>query len=222
MDLIVRQFGLCDYQTIYDAMRRFSNLRQAGTKDEIWCLEHTPVYTLGLGGKLRHVISPGKISVIKADRGGQVTYHGPGQLIVYCLLDLHRRSLGTKSYVRLLEQSVIGMLAEQGLEAARRDGAPGVYIDGRKIAALGIRVRRGCAYHGLALNVDVDLSPFHGINPCGYPDLEITRLQDEGLEINVVQASELLLPHLCRHLDIPEETLSGGVEKTFMSSGLAA
>ncbi|OGT29439.1 MAG: octanoyltransferase [Gammaproteobacteria bacterium RBG_16_51_14] len=222
MDLIVRQFGLCDYQTIYDAMRRFSNLRQAGTKDELWCLEHTPVYTLGLGGQLRHVISPGNIPVIKVDRGGQVTYHGPGQLIVYCLLDLHRRSLGTKSYVRLLEQSVIGMLAEQGLEAARKDGAPGVYIDGRKIAALGIRVRRGCSYHGLALNVDVDLSPFHGINPCGYPDLEITRLQDEGLEINVVQASELLLPHLCRHLDITEETLSGGVEKTFMSSGMAA
>ena len=222
MDLIVRQFGLCDYQTIYDAMRRFSNLRQAGTKDELWCLEHTPVYTLGLGGQLRHVISPGNNPVIKVDRGGQVTYHGPGQLIVYCLLDLHRRSLGTKSYVRLLEQSVIGMLAEQGLEAARKDGAPGVYIDGRKIAALGIRVRRGCSYHGLALNVDVDLSPFHGINPCGYPDLEITRLQDEGLEINVVQASELLLPHLCRHLDITEETLSGGVEKTFMSSGMAA
>jgi lipoyl(octanoyl) transferase len=222
MDFIVRYLGLFDYQAAYDSMRRFNDERHAATKDELWCLEHPPVYTLGLGGKREHVINPGNIPVIRVDRGGQVTYHGPGQLVVYCLLDLRRRSLGIKSFVNLLEQSVIDMLSEQGLVAERREGAPGVYINNRKIAALGIRIRRGCTYHGLALNVDMELSPFHGINPCGYPDLQVTRLYDEGIGVNVLQASELLLPHLRRRLHIPELALSGEVRNTVTSSDIAA
>lgn len=201
MDPLIRQLGLSDYQSTCDDMRRFTNERHGGTEDELWCLEHPPVYTLGLGGKQVHVFDQGNIPVIKTDRGGQVTYHGPGQLVVYCLLDLHRRRLGVKSFVSLLEQSVIDMLTGLGLFAQRREGAPGVYINNKKIAALGIRIRKGCSYHGLALNVDLDLAPFQGIDPCGYPGLEVTRLQDEGIEIGVIQASELLIPILCRHLD---------------------
>ena len=201
MDTLIRQLGIRDYQSTCNDMRRFTNDRHGGTEDELWCLEHPPVYTLGLGGKQAHVISPGNIPVIKTDRGGQVTYHGPGQLIVYCLLDLHRRGLGIRAFVRLLEQSVIDMLAGLDLYAERKEGAPGVFTNNGKIAALGIRIRKGCCYHGLALNVDLDLAPFQGIDPCGYPGLEVTRLQDEGIEIGVVQASELLIATLRYHLD---------------------
>ena len=221
MDLIVRQFGFCDYQATYDDMRRFNEHRQPDTEDEIWCLEHPSVYTLGLGGHQKHIISPGSIPVIRVDRGGQVTYHGPGQLIVYCLLDLHRRSLAIKNFVNLLEQSVIDMLFEQGLKAVRRPGAPGVYVNNRKIAALGIRVRRGCTYHGLALNVDMDLFPFRGINPCGYSDLQVTCLRDLGIEVNVNQATELLLLHLYQHLDATEVTLAGKMKKSISNTCMA-
>lgn len=181
-------------------MQAFTESRRQDTSDEIWCLEHAPVYTLGMAGKQEHILAPGGIGVIKTDRGGQVTFHGPGQLVIYLLLDLKRGGLSIKRYVRLLEQALINMLADFSIDAARKERAPGVYIQGRKIAALGVRVRRGCCYHGLALNVAMDLSPFSGINPCGYPGLEVTQLKDQGIDMTVIQAGNCLVPYLIAEL----------------------
>jgi lipoyl(octanoyl) transferase len=162
-------------------MQTFTYSRSTDTPDELWFLQHAPVFTLGRNGKQEHLHDTGDIPVIKVDRGGQVTYHGPGQLVAYILLDLTRRQLGVQSLVGILEQAVIDLLAEHGLAATRRDKAPGVYVDGSKIAALGLRVRRGCCFHGLSLNVDMDLTPFSMINPCGYPGLQVTQLADLGV-----------------------------------------
>ena len=181
-------------------MQAFTDTRDAHTPDELWLLEHPPVFTLGRNGKDEHVRDPGNIPVIRADRGGQVTYHGPGQLIAYCLLDLRRRRLGVQSLVQTLEQAVIDLLAEHGVTGARRDKAPGVYVEGRKIAALGLRVRRGCSFHGLALNVDMDPAPFARINPCGYEGLEVTQLRDLGIPLDIEQAGEAFLAHLEQRL----------------------
>jgi lipoyl(octanoyl) transferase len=181
--LTVRKLGLADYDATWREMRAFTDARIAHTPDELWLLQHPPVFTLGRNGKAEHVHHTGDIPVLHVDRGGQVTYHGPGQLIAYLMLDLKRRRLGIQSLVRLLEQSVIDLLADHAVRAARRDKAPGVYVDGRKIAALGLRVRRGCCYHGLSLNVSVDLAPFAMINPCGHPGLEVTRLADLGIDV---------------------------------------
>ena len=191
--LTLRKLGLVDYHASYGAMSRFTSGRGADTDDEIWCLQHPPVYTLGLAGKHEHILDAGKIPVIRTDRGGQVTYHGPGQLLIYLLLDLRRRKIGIKDYVYLLEQSLIEYLANLGLAAARRQGAPGVYVDGRKIAALGIRVRKGCCYHGLALNINMDTSPFKGINPCGYADLEVVQLSDLGVRLTMDEICDGLI-----------------------------
>jgi len=177
--LILRRLsGLQDYHATWEAMRAFTAARDAATPDEIWLLEHPPVFTLGQAGRPEHLLDPGAIPVIRTDRGGQVTYHGPGQLIAYVLLDLHRGRIGVKRLVHLLEQAVIDLLAARGIVAAARTDAPGVYVDGAKIASLGLRVRQGCSYHGLALNVDLDLEPFGRINPCGYPGLVVTRVAD--------------------------------------------
>jgi lipoyl(octanoyl) transferase len=157
-------------------MRDYTETRTAATPDEVWLLEHPPVYTLGRAALPEHVLDAGTIPVVRTDRGGQVTYHGPGQLVVYPLLDLRRRNLGIKHLVQLLEECVIELLAGYAIRARRRPGAPGVYVDGAKIAALGLRVRRGCSYHGLSLNVDMDLAPFGRINPCGFPGLSVTQL----------------------------------------------
>ena len=174
--------------------------RDGNSPDEIWFLEHPPVFTLGLAGKQEHLINPGSIPMVRSDRGGQVTYHGPGQLICYLLLDLKRKNLPIRKLVQLMEQAVIDMLAAEGLVAGTKTGAPGVYIKGEKIAALGIRVRRGCCYHGLALNVNMDISPFLRINPCGYPGLRVTQLKDHGVEMSVYQAADALLPCLLHNL----------------------
>ncbi len=190
---IVRYTQLMPYQPIWHAMQAFTEQRQADTPDQIWLLQHTPVYTLGLAGKREHLLNTGPIPVLAIDRGGQVTYHGPGQWIAYVLLDLKRRGWGVKHLVSSLEQSVIDLLAAHGVHAVRRDKAPGVYVKQRKIAALGLRVRRGCSYHGLSLNVNMDLSPFQGINPCGYQGLEVTQLCDEGVKLDMPQAGEALL-----------------------------
>lgn len=160
-------------------MRRFTDSRTAETDDELWLLEHPPVFTLGQAGLPEHLRNPGPIPVVRSDRGGQVTYHGPGQLVAYLLLDLKRARLGVKQLVHLLEQAVIDLLADYGLEARSRADAPGVYVGDAKIASVGLRVRHGCSYHGIALNVDLDPAPFQRINPCGYPDLPITRLCDQ-------------------------------------------
>jgi len=177
-------------------MQRFTDARNEQTTDELWLVEHDPVFTLGQAGKPEHVLMPGDIPVIHVDRGGQVTYHGPGQLVAYPLLDLRQLKLGVREYVNRIEQALIDTLAEWQIAAARRAGAPGVYVDGAKIAALGIRVRRGCTLHGLAFNIDMDLEPFQRINPCGYEGLRVTSM----LELRGVSSVEAVKPSLLEHL----------------------
>lgn len=178
--LHLRRLGLVDYAPTWAAMRAFTDARTNASDDELWLLQHPPVFTLGQAGRPEHILAPGAIPVVQTDRGGQVTYHGPGQLIAYLLLDLRRAGFGVKGLVHLLEQAVIDLLAEVGIQAQARSDAPGVYVAGAKIASLGLRVRKGCSYHGLALNVDMDLGPFSRINPCGYPGLAVTQLADLG------------------------------------------
>ena len=176
--LLLRRLGRRDYEDIWAAMRRFTDGRDAGTADELWLVEHPPVFTLGQAGRPEHLLEPGEIPVIRTDRGGQVTYHGPGQLVAYLLLDLRRAGLGVKRLVNTLEQAVVDLLAGYDIQAAARPDAPGVYVDGAKIASVGLRIRHGCSYHGIALNLDLDLAPFARINPCGHPGLAVTRLAD--------------------------------------------
>jgi len=176
--LQLRCLGISDYDQTWQAMRRFTDERSADTEDALWLVEHPPVFTLGQAGRPEHVLNPGDIPVVQTDRGGQVTYHGPGQIVAYLMLDLRRAGIGVKRLVNLLEQSVIDVLAEYGVAAASRPDAPGVYLERAKIASVGLRVRRGCSYHGIALNVDVDLAPFQRINPCGYAGLQVIRLVD--------------------------------------------
>jgi lipoyl(octanoyl) transferase len=178
MNPVVRHLGRVAYTRALADMRAFTDARGPETPDELWVLEHDPVYTLGMGADAAHVLDAGGTPVVRVDRGGQVTWHGPGQLVIYVLVDLPRRGLGVRTLVGRLEQAVIDSLAPLGIVAQRRAGAPGVYVAGRKLAALGLRVRRGRSYHGLAVNVTADLAPFAGINPCGYPGLAVTRLAD--------------------------------------------
>ena len=195
-ELVIRRLGNVAYEPVWRDMQVFTTERDANTADELWLLEHPPVFTLGRNGKPEHVHDTGDIPVIQVDRGGQVTYHGPGQLVAYVMLDLNRRGMGVQSLVRLLEQAVIDLLAGYGVMADRREKAPGVYVEERKIAALGLRVRRGCSFHGLSLNVDMDLSPFRMINPCGYEGLEVTRMSDLGIDA----PPELVATQLSRHI----------------------
>ncbi|OWL91062.1 lipoyl(octanoyl) transferase LipB [Halopseudomonas aestusnigri] len=176
--LVIRRLGLVDYQPTLEAMRRLTEERGADTPDEIWLLQHPRVFTQGQAGKAEHVLAPGDIPVIKVERGGQVTYHGPGQLVAYLMLDLRRKNLGVRDLVTAMEQSLVDVLALHGVEAAPRADAPGVYVGADKIASLGLRVRRGCSFHGLALNLDMDLEPFRRINPCGYAGLRMTQLAE--------------------------------------------
>jgi lipoyl(octanoyl) transferase len=189
-------------------MQAFADARQSDTADEIWLLEHEPVFTQGRAGKAEHLLAPGAIPVIRTDRGGQVTYHGPGQLMVYTLLDLERLGIGIRSLVSALEQAVVDCLAEYGVEARSRRDAPGVYVGPAKIASLGLRVRRARSYHGLALNVHMDLAPFSRINPCGYRGLEMTQLSALGGPADVQQAARDLMPHLLRRLGLPEPAVA--------------
>lgn len=175
-DLTIRSLGLRDYPSVWEAMQTFTAARTETTADELWLLEHTPVFTLGYNSKPEHLKLPGDIPVIQTDRGGQVTYHGPGQIVAYVLLDLQRRGWGVRQLVDTLQQAVISLLATYGITGATRREAPGVYVDGAKIAAIGLRVRHGRCYHGLSLNVAMGLEPFHLINPCGYPEMKITQL----------------------------------------------
>lgn len=182
-------------------MQAFTDTRSSNTPDEIWFLQHPPVFTLGRNGKQEYLHNTGVIPVINVDRGGQVTYHGPGQLIVYPLLDIKRRQLGVQSLVRILEQSVIDLLTDYSLDAQRRDKAPGVYVKDRKLAALGLRIRKGCSFHGLSLNVDMDLSPFSMIDPCGYSGLEVTQLKDLGIDASMETIRKQFQTHFERLLD---------------------
>jgi len=200
--VIIRQLGLQPYQPIFQAMQAFTRQRHADTPDELWLVEHPPVYTLGLNGKRSHILNPGDIPIEQIDRGGQVTYHGPGQLVVYLLVDIKRQQLGVRRLVSAIEQGIINLLDDYGITAAARPDAPGVYVRGAKIAALGLRVRRGCSYHGLSLNVDMDLSPFQGINPCGHPGMTMTQLADLGISDGLEQVAEHLLVKLSAELGI--------------------
>lgn len=199
--LLVRRLGLCEYEPTWRAMQAFTDERDPDTCDELWLLEHPPVYTQGQAGRPEHVLDPRDIPVIQIDRGGQVTYHGPGQLVAYVLLDLRRAGLGVKPLVRLLEQSVIDMLADYGIESAARPDAPGVYVGDAKISAIGLRVRRGCSFHGLALNVAMDLEPFSRINPCGFPGMEVTQILDLGGPSDIRLVEEDLSRHIATLLE---------------------
>lgn len=196
-DVRVRRLGRAEYEPTWRAMQAFTTQRGADSADELWLLEHPPVYTLGVAGRTEHLprVANG-IPVVRTDRGGQITYHGPGQVVLYLLLDLRRRGLSVRPLVRIMEQAVIDLLAAYGVAAAGRHEAPGVYVDGAKIAALGLRIRNNCCYHGLAFNVDMDLSPFHTIDPCGYSGLAVTQARDLGM----VDGAELLGEKLVRHL----------------------
>lgn len=202
----LRDLGRQPYLPVWRAMQAFTDARDADTADELWLVEHDPVFTLGQAGKPEHVLAPGDIPVIHVDRGGQVTYHGPGQLVLYPLLDLRRLQLGVREYVCRIEQAIIDTLADWNIEAARREGAPGVYVAGAKIAALGIRVRRGCSFHGLAFNVDMDLAPFSRINPCGYQGLQVTSMVDLGGPSGLEAVKPALVEHVARQFGLNVES----------------
>ena len=195
--------GRVAYLPAWQAMQDFNRARGPATPDEIWLVEHPPVFTLGLAGRAEHVLAPGDIPVVKSDRGGQVTYHGPGQAIAYVMLDLRRLGIGARELVRRLEQAAIDVLAGYGIEGHRRAGMPGVYVADAKIAAIGLRIARGCSYHGLALNVDLDLEPFGRIDPCGYPGLAATRLTDHGVRDKISAVQQRLAETLEQCLTTP-------------------
>jgi len=199
-DTVVRRLGRVEYEPVWRAMQDFTARRDAATPDELWLLEHPPVFTQGQAGKPEHLIAPTAIPVVPIDRGGQITYHGPGQLVAYVLIDLKRRGYGIRELVTRMEEAVIALLAAHDVAAGRRAGAPGVYVDGAKIAALGLRVKQGRTYHGLALNVDMDLGPFALINPCGYPGLAVTQCRDVGANLSMTQAEQALTDALQRVL----------------------
>ena len=200
LPLRVRFLGRRDYQSVFAAMREFTDARAADSVDELWLVEHDPVFTQGLAGRPEHVLQHSDIPLVQSDRGGQVTYHGPGQIVIYPLLDLERRRLGVRCLVDRLEQSVIDLLAELGVSGERREGMPGVYVMNAKIASIGLKVRRGCSYHGLAFNFDLDLSPFALINPCGYAGLAMTRLRDHVPGLDRAAAESALVTAFCRNL----------------------
>jgi lipoyl(octanoyl) transferase len=198
---IVRHLGLAGYASTYQAMRLTTDARGTKTPDELWVLEHPPVYTVGIAGRAEHFPRSGEVPIERIDRGGQITYHGPGQAIVYALIDLARRSLTVRGMVSLIEQAVIEVLQAHGVRAERRNGAPGLYVDGAKIAALGLRVRRGCCYHGVALNVDMDLAPFSAIDPCGYPGLAVTQTRAHGVLADATEIGDELARRLARLIE---------------------
>lgn len=198
--IVVRKLGLQDYEPLWRGMQQFTEQRSPRTPDEIWYTEHSPVFTLGLNASREHLIAPGDIPVIQVDRGGQVTYHGPGQLMIYPLVDLKRAKLGVRDLVTALEKSVIDFAAECRIEATCRKDAPGVYVDGRKVASVGLRVRRGASYHGMAVNIDPDLVPFSRINPCGFSDLEVTSFAALGVAMPADEIRERIQVHLLKYL----------------------
>ncbi|TVR93891.1 MAG: lipoyl(octanoyl) transferase LipB [Wenzhouxiangellaceae bacterium] len=199
-ELIVRDLGRRPYEPVWQQMRAFTDARDEATPDELWLVEHEPVFTQGLAGKAEHVLNPGGIPVVQTDRGGQVTYHGPGQVVIYPLLDLQRRGLGVRCLVHQLEQAVIDLLGGLAIEAVRREGAPGVFVGAAKIASIGLKVRQQCSYHGLAFNVAMDLSPFTLINPCGFAGMPMTQLAEFAPHIERTAAAGQLVRALCTRL----------------------
>lgn len=197
----VKYLGRVDYEPTFQAMQAFTASRTAATPDELWIVEHPPVYTLGQAGKPEHILRDVGIPLVRIDRGGQVTYHGPGQVVIYLLLDLARLKIKVRELVTAIEQAVIDLLGNYGVTAERHDGAPGVYVGAAKVAALGLRIRNGCSYHGVSLNVDMDLTPFDAINPCGYPGLQIVQTRDLNIPLTVAKAGEQLSQQLLLQLE---------------------
>ncbi len=196
--------GTVDYEPTWRSMQRFTEERRPDTPDQIWFLEHPPVFTLGMNGKPEHVLAPGDIPVVPIDRGGQVTYHGPGQLVIYPLLDVRRAGLGVRELVVALENAVIEFCRARGVNAMGRRDAPGIYVAGRKLASIGLRIRRGCSYHGLAFNIAMDLAPFQRINPCGFAGLQVVDLRTLGVADSLANVAQELAPHLLRALNLPD------------------
>ena len=208
-----RELGLLDYEPVWRAMQRFTDGRGPHVPDEVWLVQHPPVFTQGQAGKAEHLLLPGDIPVVQVDRGGQVTYHGPGQLVVYLLLDVRRLGYGVRELVTRMEQTLVDLLASYNIAGAAKADAPGVYVEGAKIASLGLRIRKGCSFHGLALNVDMDMQPFNRINPCGYAGLAMTQLCDHAGPIELAEVSARLRAQLVKHLDYAEQTtLTGGID----------
>ncbi len=211
-ELIVRSLGQQPYPETWEAMKSFTAERGEHTSDELWCLEHPGVYTQGQAGKAEHILAPGNIPVIEVDRGGQVTYHGPGQLVIYLMMGLTRRKMGVRALVGLIEAAIVGTLAELGIAAETRSDAPGVYVGEAKIASLGLRVRRGCSFHGLALNVDMDMEPFQRINPCGYAGLAMCQVRDFAPMATIGDIEHCLVAHLVSGLNDPRVAYVEGWE----------
>jgi len=208
MTLHVRNLGLKDYQPVWQDMQAFTLDRDDNTEDEIWLVQHPPVYTLGLNGKREHILQENDIPVIAVDRGGQITYHGPGQIVAYILCDINRLNLSVSKFVNAIEQSIVDLLASYSISAERQFGAPGVYVDRKKIAALGLRIKKGRSYHGLSLNVDMDLQPFKDINPCGYPELEVTQLLNLGVDEGFETLNNKLVEYLKTNLGYNSASLT--------------
>lgn len=209
LSLVVRKFEISAYHPTWQAMKTFTDQRDESVTDELWLVEHFPVFTQGQGGKAEHLLNPGNIPVIHTDRGGQITYHGPGQLVVYTLFNLRRLKMNVRAFVTLLEKSVIGLLAEYNISAQSRCDAPGVYVDGAKICSLGLRVRRGCSYHGLALNINLDLAPFSQINPCGFANLPMTKISNFIAEITFAEIETKICQYIAKNFGYNEILFAG-------------
>jgi len=200
----LKYLGFSDYKPVWHAMQKFTDERDKSTIDELWMVEHPPVFTQGQAGKAEHILNAGDIPIIQVDRGGQVTYHGPGQIVIYPLIDLKRHKIGIKALVNGIEEALIQTLKFYGVIAKRRDKAPGVYVDDKKIASLGLRVRKGCTFHGLAFNIQMDLEPFSRINPCGYAGLEVTQLSQLNTSVTFDDVQSKLVQQLCKILNFSE------------------
>ena len=205
-EITLKYLGLSDYQPVWRAMQQFTDQRNESTLDELWMVEHPAVFTQGQAGKPEHVLNSGDIPIIQVDRGGQVTYHGPGQIVLYPLIDLKRHKIGIKALVNGIEEALIQTMADYGVTAKRKEKAPGVYVQGKKIASLGLRVRKGCKFHGLAFNIRMDLEPFLRINPCGYSGLEVTQLSTLNTSAQFGEVQEQLIRHLCEILNFTIRT----------------
>ena len=200
MSPIIRRLGIQDYVKTWQDMQTFTSQRNTKTADEIWVVEHPPVYTLGLNGKQQHLLNPENIPIVQTDRGGQVTYHGPGQLVIYTMINIERCNLGVRKLVSLLEQAMVTTLSQYGIDATAKPEAPGVYVFDKKIGSVGLRIKKGCSYHGLSLNNQMDLQPFTGINTCGYSDLEVTSLAEQGVLIENDELAVPLAHYICNQL----------------------
>jgi len=215
--LSLRHLGIAEYEPVWRAMQAFTDSRDENSRDELWLVQHPPVFTQGQAGKAEHVLAPGDIPVIQVDRGGQVTYHGPGQIVAYPLVDIRRKGIGVREFVNRIEAAIIGVLAHYGVKGERIAGAPGIYVNGDKVASLGLRVRRGCTFHGLAFNIDMDLEPFQRINPCGYAGLQVTQLSALA-SVDIQEAQDRLVKGLAQQLGYSEVSEAADREEQALES----